>query len=317
MGFDWLPDLGFGASGIAGMYSAVTDAQAHDVLQTAWYEGIRYFDTAPHYGQGLSERRLGDFLRAFETDDYVLSTKVGRVLVPSSQRHHTLNGFVNPLPFDQVYDYSYDGIMRSVDASFQRLGLSKIDIIYVHDIGVVTHGDQNSHHMKVLLESGVKALEELRSSGTVKAVGLGVNETQICLELIPEMALDLIMLAGRYTLLDREAENGLLVQSEKNQIKLVAAGVFNSGILATGPGPHAHFNYEPATPEIQSKAAAIETMCRAHKVSLPSAAMNFARKHPAVVSTVIGTAKSSSLKRNLENWNAVIPDALWAELNKL
>lgn len=309
-----LPKIAFGASGIANMYREVSLDAANAVFSAAWDAGIRYFDTAPHYGQGLSERRLGDFLRQYDQDEYILSTKVGRILTPLDRPAAEMNGFINPLPFKQTYDYSYDGIMRSVEGSFNRLGLNKIDILYVHDIGDVTHGDAAPTFFKQLTETGHRALSQLKAEGTVKAIGLGVNEVEVCEALMDRMEMDLILLAGRYTLLDQSAAANLLGLCSKNKVRLVIGGVFNSGILATGPKPGAHYDYEPASKEILDQVANIEAICVRHDVPLAAAALAFPLRAPEVATVLIGTAKSSSLMRNLALFDYAIPDALWQDL---
>lgn len=309
-----LPKTAFGASGIANMYREISLKDAEAVLQVAWDANIRYFDTAPHYGHGLSERRLGDFLRQHDQDEYVLSTKVGRILTPLDRPAKELNGFINPLPFKQTYDYSYDGIMRSVEASFNRLGLNKIDVLYVHDIGACTHGPDADHYFDQLTQTGHRALAQLKSEGTVKAVGLGVNEVEVCQALMGRMEMDLILLAGRYTLLDQAAASGLLDLCTQNDVRLVIGGVFNSGILATGPVAGAHYDYEPASPQILQRVTQIEVICKRHNVPLAAAALAFPMRAKQVASILIGTAKTSSLHRNLDLINQSIPEALWQEL---
>lgn len=311
-----LPKISFGTANLAGMYNSVSDTEAEDVLQAAWQAGIRYFDTAPHYGQGLSERRVGDFLRSKQSDDWILSTKVGRILKPSSTRHKELNAFVDPLPFDQHFDFSYDGIMRSVEDSFQRLGLNRIDILYTHDLGDIGHGANKQIYYDQFEESGHKALSELKAKGVIKAIGLGVNQTDICERLIGNVELDFILLAGRYTLLEQEGAFPLFKKCREHGVKLVIGGVFNSGILATGPGPEAHYNYELAPDQIQERVASIMHICEKHNVHLPAAALNFPQAHELVASTLIGTAKVNSLTRNLDMLNQNIPEALWNDLEK-
>ena len=204
-------EIGFGGASIGGLYRSCPREAAMETLQTAWDAGIRYFDTAPFYGFGLSERRMGDFLRDKPRDEYVLSTKVGRLLRPVPDSEIPDHGYVDPLPFAVDYDYSYDGIMRSVEFSYARLGLNRIDILFVHDIGVYTHGvEKTKVHFRQLMDSGLKALDELKSAGAIAAYGLGVNEVQICLDVMRQAPLDCILLAGRYSLLDRSAEAELL-----------------------------------------------------------------------------------------------------------
>ncbi|SIN76799.1 aldo/keto reductase [Vannielia litorea] len=304
--------LSFGTGGLGGLYRPVGEAEAEAVLEAAWEAGIRYFDTAPHYGHGMAEHRLGRFLRGRE--GWLLSTKAGRILTPDRDPPAVVNGFHSALPFRQRFDFTYDGIMRSVEDSYQRLGLNRIDILYVHDIGDADAGTDSAEHRAQLLDSGVRALEELKSSGTLGAVGLGVNTVEICEELIGRMPIDLILLAGRYTLLDRSATARLFPLAEAHGIRFVIGGVFNSGILATGPVEGAHYNYAPAPQDILDHVARLEAVCAAHSAPLASAALQFPDRHPLVVSTLIGTGKVSSLTRNVAQFAADLPDALWSEL---
>ncbi|TCL10314.1 D-threo-aldose 1-dehydrogenase [Shimia isoporae] len=304
--------LSLGTAAIAGLYRPVTPEAVQDVLETAWDSGIRYFDTAPHYGHGASESLLGDFLR--HKKEWVISTKVGRILSPDANPPAVVNGFHNAWPFKQHYDYTYDGIMRSVEDSFQRLGLNRIDILFIHDIGDPDAGTDTAEHRSQLLGSGIKALEELKANGTVKAVGLGVNTVEICEELIGQFDMDLILLAGRYTLLDQSARLRLFPKLIQHNIKLVIGGVFNSGILATGPVPGAHFNYAPAPQAILDRVAEIQAVCEAHGTPLPAAAIQYPDQSPIVASTLIGTTKAGSLKRNIAQFQHPLPSALWQHL---
>jgi len=293
-------EYSFGAAGLGGLYRECTREAAIATLETAWSAGLRYFDVAPYYGLGLAERRVGDFLRDKPRDDFALSTKVGRLLHPVPEGKVPDYSYVKPLNFDVSYDYSYDGIMRSVEFSYARLGLNRIDILYVHDIGVYTHGAaRNAVYMRQLLEGGLKALEELKSSGTIAAFGLGVNEVPVCLEVMRRADIDCILLAGRYTLLDRSAVAELLPLCEKKQTSLVVGGVFNSGILATGPVEGAHFDYMPATEDTRQKVGAMEAVARGMNVPLAAPAMQFPLSHPMVASVLLGTAKPESLTRNM------------------
>ncbi|TCL75477.1 aldo/keto reductase [Rhizobium sp. BK251] len=305
-------EFSFGAAALGGLYRACPREQAMDTLQVAWDTGIRYFDVAPWYGLGLAERRVGDFLRDQPENEYVLSTKVGRLLRPVPSGTVPDYSYVDPLSFDADYDYSYDGIMRSVDFSYARLGLNRIDIVYVHDIGGYTHGaERNAFHLKQFLDSGVRALEELKSSGAIQAFGLGVNEVPVCLDVMRNADIDCILLAGRYTLLDRSAVAELLPLCEKTKTSLVIGGVFNSGILATGPVPGAPFDYMPATREVLAKVGAMEEIAKRHGVPLAAAALHFTLRHPAVASVLIGTAKASSLERNMALAAQPLPDDLY------
>lgn len=301
-------EYSFGGASLGNLYHAVTRLDAMATLDAAWNAGMRYFDTAPHYGFGLSERRFGDFLQGKPRNDYVLSTKVGRLLQPVPEDQVPDLGFVDPLPFKERYDYGYDGIMRSVEDSYARLGLNRIDILYVHDIGVYTHGIELTRvHLAQLLDGGLKALEELKSSGTIAAYGLGVNEVEICLEVMRRAPLDCILLAGRYSLLDRSAEAELIPLCRKTQTSLVIGGVFNSGILATGARPGSNFDYGKAPPKILSEVKAMEEIAANGGYPLAAAAMRFPLDEPSVATVLVGTAKASSIKRNMGLLDVELP----------
>lgn len=305
--------IGFGGAAIGGLYRECTREAAIETLQTAWDAGLRYFDTAPFYGFGLSERRTGDFLRSKPRETYVLSTKVGRLLRPVPEDQVPDHSYVNPLPFTVDYDYSYDGIMRSFEFSYARLGLNKIDILYVHDIGAYTHGAaKNAVYLTQLLDSGMRALDELKTSGAISAYGLGVNEAEVCLDVIARHPIDCILLAGRYSLLDRTAERGLLEACRKKQISLVIGGVFNSGILATGPIAGANFDYGPASEDVLARVRAMQEIAEDNTTPLAAAAMQFPLREPVVANVLIGTAKSSSLTRNMDLLKVNVPAAVYA-----
>ena len=291
-------EVSFGCASIGNLYRAATDAQARKVLQIAWEAGIRYFDTAPHYGRGLAEQRLGQFLATIKRDDAILSTKVGRVLTPGEQLTDA-DGFIHPLPNHVHYDYSGDGIEASLEGSFQRLGTSIVDIAYVHDIGEYTHGTANSDHLEAFLGSGYERLVRLKERGRIRAFGLGVNENEICIEILRQGALDAILLAGRLTLLDRSAERMLVAACRDAGTSLVLGGVFNSGILATGPKEGATYDYCSASSEILARVARLEETAQSLGLSLPAAALQFCKGHPAAASILLGTANAHSLNRNL------------------
>lgn len=307
-------ELSFGAAGIGNLYRIVSPEDAQATLDAAWDGGMRFFDTAPFYGFGLSERRVGDVLRGKPEGSFVLSTKIGRLLRPVPRGAVPDHGYVDPLPFTMDYDYSYDGVMRSLEMSYARLGLNRIDIVWIHDIGAETHGaDANRVHLRALLDGGIRALDELKRAGTIAAFGLGVNEVQVCLDVLAHASLDAILLAGRYTLLDRSAAARLLPLCRERGTALVVGGVFNSGILATGPTSGAHFNYKPARPDILARAAGLDSVARRFGVPLAAAALQFPLRHEGVASVLIGTAKPSSLRHNLELLSTSIPEAMWAE----
>jgi D-threo-aldose 1-dehydrogenase len=311
-------EISFGAAALGGLYRACPRDQAMETLDAAWNSGIRYFDAAPWYGLGLAERYVGDFLRGKPENEYVLSSKVGRLLRPVPTGTVPDYSYVDPLSFDADYDYSYDGIMRSVDFSYARLGLNRIDILYVHDIGGYTHGrSANERHLRDLLGSGIKALDALKSSGAIKAFGLGVNEVPVCLDVMREADIDCILMAGRYTLLDRTAVAELLPLCEKKGTSLVVGGVFNSGILATGPVPGSHFDYLPASQDVLAKVGAMEEIARRHGLPLAAPALQFPLLKPIVSSVLIGTAKASSLERNMQLFEPRIDESVYAEFEDL
>ncbi|RWN54913.1 aldo/keto reductase [Mesorhizobium muleiense] len=309
-----ITEVSFGGAAVGGLYRACPRETAMQTLQVAWDAGLRYFDTAPFYGFGLSERRFGDFLRDKPRDSYVLSTKVGRLLRPVPEDRIPDHSYVDPLPFAPDYDYSYDGIMRSVEFSYARLGLNRIDILFVHDIGVYTHGvEKTKLHFRQFLDGGLKALEELKSSRVISAYGLGVNEVQICLDVLRQAPLDCILLASRYSLLDRTAEAELLPLCRQRQTSLIIGGVFNSGILATGPVPGAHFDYLPATEDILDRVGAMEKIAAEGGYPLAAAAFQFPLHEPVVASVLTGTAKPANLERNLQLLDIQVPETEFAK----
>lgn len=300
--------VSLGGSSFGNLGHEISDADAVAVMDRAWTQGIRYFDTAPHYGRGRSEARFGAWLTGKPRDQYVLSSKVGRVLSPGAQLNK-VDGFVNPLPNAVRYDYTADGIRESFEGSCERLGTSRIEILFVHDIGALTHGaDANEKHLDDLMGSGMQALHDLKQSGRVKAIGLGVNETQVCLDVMARESLDVILLAGRLTLMDRDAEAGLLQACADQGTSLVLGGIFNSGILATGPKPGVWFNYEPAPDHIIEKASRLQARAAAVGLTLAEAAVQFSMRHPLACSVLIGTGKVSSLQRNLDAANLDLTD---------
>jgi D-threo-aldose 1-dehydrogenase len=314
-----LTEISFGATGIGNLYRPVTPQDAFDTLDTAWSAGIRYYDTAPLYGHGLSERRLGDFLRQKERSDFVLSSKVGRILKPVRTGNVPDFGYVDPLPFEIEYDYSYHGIMRSYEDSIARLGLPSIDLLYVHDLEQASFGDEETYryHFETFANDGVNALRELKSSGLISAYGLGVNDVTACINALRHTHLDCILLAGRYSLLDRSAQDQLLPLCEQRGTALVIGGVFNSGILATGARPGATFDYKEASRDVLDRVAMMETEAAEHGVPLAAAALHFPLRSSNVASVLIGTAKPSSLVRNLDLVDLTVPDALWPKMDAL
>lgn len=309
--------LGFGSAPLGNLYRAIGEAEADAILEAAWSGGVRYYDTAPLYGLGLSERRVGRMLRDKPRDEYVLSTKVGRRLQVCEPHARTGIGKWFEVPARQeVYDYSYDGVMRSVEASFERLGVDRIDILYVHDIDVPNQGSRENVNARVdqLMAGGYHALERLRREGAIRAFGAGVNEWQVCQHLAERGEFDLFLLAGRYTLLEQEALETFLPLCERRGIGIVIGGPYNSGILATGPREGAYYDYDPAPAHVRERVGRIEAVCQRHGVALVAAAFQFPLHHPAVVSVIPGGQSADEMRQNLEVAAARIPPALWADL---
>ena len=309
--------LGFGTAPLGNLYRAISDEEADAILGLAWDAGIRYYDTAPLYGLGLSETRLNRFLRGKPRDAYVLSTKVGRLLraCPPEARDGLGKWFDVPAR-QEVYDYGYDGVMRSLEFSLERLGVSRVDILYVHDIDVFNHGSQAALEARLaeLMAGGYRALVELRDQGVIGAFGAGVNEWQPCQWLAERGDFDLFLLAGRYTLLEQEAQETFLPLCVERGIGVVIGGPYNSGILATGARPGAFYNYDPAPRDVLDRVAKIEAICARHGVRLVDAAFQFPLHHPAVVSVIPGGQGVAEMRSNLAAATARIPAALWADL---
>lgn len=309
--------LGFGAAPLGNLYKAISEEQAQETLSNAWKAGMRYFDTAPLYGLGLSETRINHFLRGKKRADYVISTKVGRRLAACAPAQRTgIGKFFETPTRREVYDYSHDGVLRSFEASLERLGLDSVDILFVHDIDIFNHGTAAARDARVeeLMKGGYRALLRLREEKVIKAFGAGVNEWQVCEILAKRGDFDLFLLAGRYTLLEQESLNSLLPLCEKRGIGIVLGGPFNSGILARGAKKGANYNYSSAPKAVLDRVAAIETICRRHKVKLPVAALHFPFFHKQVVSVIPGAAAPGEIRANVGYLKARVPKALWKDL---
>jgi D-threo-aldose 1-dehydrogenase len=308
--------MGFGGAPLGNMYQAFSDQQARATVEACYEAGMRYFDTAPLYGFGLSEHRVGEALRGRKRNDFVLSTKVGRLLKPDDPATLNHGQFEGSLPFAQVYDYSYDGVMRSVEDSLQRLGTWRIDILLVHDLDVWTHGSEDARRARVqeFMAGGYRAMVELREQGAVRAIGAGVNETAACQDLAERGDFDCFLLAGRYTLLEQAPLDEFLPLCERRNIALIIGGAYNTGILATGATPGAYFQYAPAPPEIMERVRRIEAVCARHGVRLPSAALQFPLGHPVVATVIPGTRSPAEVAQNLEIFAPSIPADFWADL---
>jgi D-threo-aldose 1-dehydrogenase len=312
--------LGFGAASIGNLYRAQSDAEADAVVEAAWDAGLRYFDTAPHYGFGLSERRLGRALARLDpAATAIVSTKVGRRLdpvAPGTDLAQPRQAYVSPEPVESVFDYSYDAVMRSWEQSRIRLRRDRIDVLYAHDIGRYAHGDAHPRLFGEFLDGGYRAMRELRDGGAVGAIGLGVNEVAVCEEMLAHGDIDVVLLAGRYTLLEQQPLDRLLPLFEKRNVGMVVGGPYNSGILATGTraGGPAHYNYEPAPSDIVDRVRAIEAVCAAHRVPLRAAALQFPLGHGSVACVVPGMGHITHVEDAMAMIDWPIPSAFWETL---
>lgn len=309
--------LGLGTAAIGNLFRARSEAEVDGAFTAAWDAGIRYFDTAPLYGLGLAETRLNRFLRGKPRDNYVVSTKVGRLLEPCAPDKKTgLDRFYETPSRREVFDYSYDGIMRSIAFSLERLGLDRIDILYVHDIDLSNHGtvSRRDAYIDQLMAGGYRALVELREQKVIKAFGAGVNDWQTCEALADRGDFDLFLLAGQYSLLRQQSLETFLPICERRGIGIVLGGVYNSGILATGPIDGAMFDYYPAAQEILERTRRIEAVVQRHGIRLADAALRFPMGHPAIACVITGGAARSEIEQAVSSLALDIPAALWSDL---
>ncbi|MEM5387693.1 aldo/keto reductase [Paraburkholderia phymatum] len=311
-------ELGLGTGPLGNLYTAIDEDEAQSILDVAWRSGIRYFDTAPMYGLGLAETRINRFLRNKNRDDYVLGGKVGRLLrrTPAAQRDGI--GFWMEVPNRKViYDYTYDGVMRSVEDSFERMGVDRFDILMVHDLDVFTHGSKEAFEQMAKIffkEGGYRAMVKLRDEGVTTAIGSGQNDVE-CSQAIAERGdFDVFLVPGRYTLLEQSALDNFLPFCEERGIGVVIGGPYNSGILATGPVEGAYYNYSKAPPEILNRVRNIQTHCERHGVRLIEAAFHFPLMHRQIVSVIPGGGNVEQMKQNVQVANATVPEALWHDL---
>jgi D-threo-aldose 1-dehydrogenase len=313
--------IGFGSAPLGELYAKLDEDAAIGTVKAAIAEGVTLFDTSPHYGNGLAEHRVGAGLRGLERDSYVLSTKVGRWMDPLRSGGSAVApgaaapGFAGGLLHKAVIDYSRDGTLRAFEQSLLRLGAERVDIVLIHDVDVWTHGaNAIEKRFKEAMEGAYPALARLREEGAVKAIGVGLNETRMCERFARAGDFDTMLLAGRYSLLEQDALDGFLALAQKKGIGLMLGGVFNSGILATGPVPGARYNYRPAPPEVLARTEHIEAVCRAHGVALADAALRFPLGHAAVASVVLGAASADEVSRNTRSLTRAIPQGLWSDL---
>ena len=305
--------LGFGGAALGNLFSVVTEQDGCEALEQAWSDGIRYFDTAPYYGYGLSEQRVGKVLAGKTRDEFCLSTKVGRLLSADVARP-AKDEFVHPLPLGAVFDYRYDATWACVETSLQRLGLARIDVALVHDLDQTVHDTETlTHYLGEARTGAFRALEEMRVSGVVTAIGLGLNECTMAEQLIGELDLDVVLLAGRYTLLEQEASVSFLPECERRGVSVIIGGPFNSGVLAGDS--HSFYDYAPAPASVAKKVERLRTICVRHEVSLTAAALQFPLRHPAVAAVIPGMRDASQVKQNVESFDTDIPERLWEELS--
>jgi D-threo-aldose 1-dehydrogenase len=306
--------LGFGAAPLGNLYRPVSEGDAREAVRSAWAAGIRYFDTAPLYGHGWSERRLGDALRRQPRGDVVLSTKVGRLLAPRDPAAIERGAFAETLPFAPVFDYGFEAARRSLEDSLQRLGMQRIDIALIHDVSPRWHGADLDRRFRETMEGAYRALDSLRSEGVIRAIGVGVNDWEVCLRFAEAGDFDCFLLAGRYTLLDQSALDRFLPTCLERGIGVVVGAPYGSGILATGAVPGATYFYQPASPEIVERARRLEAACARHGIPLGAAALQFPLGHPAVASVIPGLRSPAEVRANVE-WLALsIPPAFWQDL---
>jgi D-threo-aldose 1-dehydrogenase len=304
--------LGLGCAAIGNLYRAVSPERAAATLGRAWQRGVRYFDTAPYYGHGLSEQRLGRFLDRTSAGELVVSTKVGRTLVPVPPGSAPDCGFVDPLPNRPVFDYTRDAVKRQVESSLARLGIDRLGMLLVHDLGAMTHGADHPQRLREALDGALPALHELKAEGVVAAVGLGVNEASVCLEVLAHADLDVVLLAGRYTLLEQTPVHDLLPRCVARQVSVIVGGPFNSGVLAGDP----HYDYGNVPRAVQDRVARLAATCTRHDVALPAAALQFPLAHPAVAAVIPGARVPDEVTANLDHLQASIPAELWADLRE-
>jgi D-threo-aldose 1-dehydrogenase len=310
-----VPTFGYGSAHLGELYNLVTEEDAKATIDAAWNAGVRLYDTAPWYGLGLAEHRLGYGLRHRPRHEYQLITKVGRILErPFDPASFKSEMWLGGMPFQHRYDYSYDGVMRSYEQSLMRLGMNTIDALVIHDLDAAYQGPDFGYRKKDLVHSGIEALEELKKRGEIKAIGMGINTKEALETVAPLVDLDFVLVAMPYTLLDQGPLHTGMAECVKRGVSVIIGSPLASGILATGSGSTSKYGYANAPEEIQKKVRGIEAVCRAHDVKLPAAALQFVLAHPAVVSEIPGAVKPSEVEANVASHHAPIPKAFWADL---
>jgi len=308
--------FGFGTAPIGNIFREINEETSDAMIQESWEQGVRYYDTAPMYGHGLSELRTGHSLRWKNRDEFVLSSKVGRILKPARKADIDYAPWTNAGRFTMHFDYSYDGVMRSFEDSLQRLNLEHMDICFIHDIDVFTRGTDQPEVFEQAMDGAWKALSKLKEEGALKAIGVGVNEWEVCHAALERHDFDCFLLAGRYTLLEQDSLNKFLPLCEERGAAVVVGGGFNSGILATGAKEGAKYNYAPAAADIIDRVQRVEAVCAEYGVPLPAAALQFVTAHPAIPTFMAGTRTVEQLQQNLAWFSHDIPADFWADLKK-
>lgn len=314
--FTTLGPLGFGAAPLGNLYAEVGEEGARATLAAAWQRGIRYFDTAPFYGHGLSERRLGDAFATWPREKFVVSTKVGRLIETDSSQSAQINDGFAVSGSRAVFDYSRDGVRRSFEASRRRLRVERIDILLLHDVGRLTHGERHAAMLAQALDEALPEMVRLREEGLVGAIGLGVNEQEVCLEILPRFPLDCIMLAGRYTLMEQQASRELMHEAQQRNVKILVAGPYNSGLLGDARGPGATYNYASVDAATLARAKEIYGVCAEVGVDVGAAALQFPLAHPAVATVVAGMRSVDEVESAAIRRDAAIPAELWRRLRE-
>jgi D-threo-aldose 1-dehydrogenase len=314
-----LNQMGMGGAALGDLFNKVTDGDAEATLQSAWDQGIRYYDTAPWYGRGQSEHRFGRFLYRQPRGEFILSTKIGRVLKAPRHPESFQAGFwTGGLHFDHVFDYSYDAVMRAFEDSLQRLGMNRIDLLIIHDLDYWHHTNEPkvAAFLAQLSTGGFRALEELRSAGVIKAIGAGINELGFMPRFLDLFDMDFFLCALRYSLMEHDVLDTEFPYCQRREVGIVVGGAFSSGITATGPVIGAKYNYADATPEVMEKVRRIQAVCERHGVPLPAAALQFPLGHPIVTSVIPGGFRPEHVAQNIEHMRRPIPADLWAELKQ-
>lgn len=310
-----LPVFGLGTAHLGELYAVVDEADARDTMQAAWSGGVRFFDTAPWYGRGLAEHRSGGFLRTKPRDEFIVTTKVGRTLHrPTDPKNFSRAPWTGGLNFEVKFDYSYDGIMHSYEQCLQRMALDTVDALIIHDLDAMFHGEKTEIHLNELEKGGMRALSEIKASGQIKASGVGINLVESLPQMVNRFDVDFALVAMPYTLLDQASLHTGMAACVKRGTSVVIGAPFASGILATGSKGTGMYGYAAASPEIQAKVRAMESVCEAHGVSLAAAALQFPLAHPAVVSVIPGSARAMEVVANLASIQETLPVAFWSDL---